>query len=301
MAQSDVTLVQQRYDRVAASYDDFFSRHVAVPQRRLTEAMGLQCGDHVIDLACGTGLDAVEMLERTAPGGSVTAVDCSEKMLNLAQRCARERQLELVLRHQTAEQAIASARDESWDAISVRFALAYLDWKAFFAELPRTLRPEGRVAVLTSLGSSLPQARSVVASLARDFGVPEVQIQPNVPADLDELLLALEQAHLRVGQSFVHRFQLWFPSGLEAVNWLIDSGYATHPFLERMNPQTRSFVAEVVASRLDGFREEAGVPLQFELAGVIALHPDSVRAEAPCGHTAGLGLASGATSRVALT
>ena len=126
MTQSDVTLVEQRYDRVARSYDDYFSRHVAIPQQRLTEAMALERGHHVVDLACGTGLAAVDMAERVYPGGSVTAVDCSEKMLSIAQQRAHHQELELILRHQTAEQAVASAANASWDVISVRFALAYL-------------------------------------------------------------------------------------------------------------------------------------------------------------------------------
>lgn len=268
MTQTDVTLVQQRYDRVAGSYDTYFSRHVALPQRRLTEAMALDPGHHVVDLACGTGLDAVDMLERTSPGGSVTAVDCSEQMLSIAQQRARLRNLELVLLHQTAEQAVANARDETWDAISLRFALAYLDWKRFFLELPRTLRAGGRVAVLTSLGTSLPEARAVVESLARELRVSNVNA--NVPENVDELLGGLERTGLEISESFTHTFRLRFASGIDAVEWLVESGYATHPFLERMHPRMRKLLAKLVAKRLDGFREDGALPLQFELAGVVA-------------------------------
>ncbi len=268
MTQSDVTLVEQRYDRVARSYDDYFSRHVAIPQQRLTDAMALEPGHHVADLACGTGLAAVEMAERICPGGSITAVDCSEQMLGIAQQRARRQQLELVLRHQTAEQAVASAADASWDAISVRFALAYLDWRRFFPELPRTLRPGGRVAILTSLGSSLPQARAVVESIAREFRVPSVQV--NVPAHVEELHVALDRAGLEIAESFTHRFELMFATGKDAVTWLIDSGYATHPLLERMNAKLKSMLAGLISGRFEAFRREGGVPLEFELAGVIA-------------------------------
>jgi len=268
MTQSDVTLVEQRYDRVARSYDDYFSRHVAIPQQRLTEAMALERGHHVVDLACGTGLAAVDMAERICPGGTLTAVDCSEQMLNIAQQRAHRQKLDLILRHQTAEQAVAGAADASWDAISVRFALAYLDWKRFFLELPRTLRPGGRVAILTSLGTSLPQARAVVESMARELGVPSVQV--NVPANVEELHAALRSAGIEITESFTHGFELLFAKGAEAVTWLIDSGYATHPLLERMNARLKSLLASVISRRFETFRREGGVPLEFELAGVIA-------------------------------
>ena len=77
------------FDVAAASYDaDFTETQLArwlreTVQAHLATAFGP--GDHVLELGCGTGEDAIWLAQR---GVRVTATDVSQSMLNVAQRKA---------------------------------------------------------------------------------------------------------------------------------------------------------------------------------------------------------------------
>lgn len=80
----------EAYDAFAAAYDDFNHNYMNVQWTgRLlgkAEAAGL-AGKRLLDVACGTGLSFIPMLER---GFTVTGCDVSEEMLALAREKAGE-------------------------------------------------------------------------------------------------------------------------------------------------------------------------------------------------------------------
>jgi SAM-dependent methyltransferase len=58
-------------------------------RHRLLDLAAIAPGDDVLDIGCGTGTQAVAAWNRAQPGGSVTGVDVSERMLEAARRKAR--------------------------------------------------------------------------------------------------------------------------------------------------------------------------------------------------------------------
>jgi ubiquinone/menaquinone biosynthesis C-methylase UbiE len=59
---------------------------VGAAKAQATAALALHAGQHVLEVGCGTGFDALAMLEQVLPGGSMTAVDASERAVEAAQR-----------------------------------------------------------------------------------------------------------------------------------------------------------------------------------------------------------------------
>jgi SAM-dependent methyltransferase len=57
---------------------------VAAYKRRSIELLAPRGGDHVLEVGCGNGDEARVIAARVAPGGSVTAIDLSEKMIEEA-------------------------------------------------------------------------------------------------------------------------------------------------------------------------------------------------------------------------
>jgi len=53
-------------------------------QRRAVESLDIQPGDHVLELGCGHGVAASLVCERLSPGGHLTAIVRSEKMIDAA-------------------------------------------------------------------------------------------------------------------------------------------------------------------------------------------------------------------------
>jgi len=102
--------------------------------------------DTVVDVACGTGAVALELVRRT--GCSVVGVDQSPEMLAEARRRLADHRIEFV---QAAAQALPF-EDSSFDGLTAAYLLRYLDdLPAGLAELARVLRP-GATASLLDFG-----------------------------------------------------------------------------------------------------------------------------------------------------
>ncbi|HEV8254025.1 MAG TPA: methyltransferase domain-containing protein [Vicinamibacteria bacterium] len=294
MAVESTEYTQSTYDRVADGYDALWSRHVASPNERLTRELRLARGERVADLACGTGLYTVEMARRVAPG-EVVAVDYSEGMLAAARERVEAEGLSLTLVHTKAEDFVATAPSGSFDVVSCRFALAYVDWREVLPRMGRLLRPGGRVGLLTSLSSSTPQFfdlfdryrgsfgaawslyKHVGGSFAKAFrvyhrlrGIFGDAHFIAVPDDVESAAERLAAGGLRIGDTWTDRIRLWFESGDAAIVWARDSGYLTHPSLARVDREGLRFAQSLFSAGMETFREPRGVPLDLVIGGVIA-------------------------------
>ena len=294
MASGTRDYAQFTYDKVAEDYDLLWSRHVVGPNERLTRELALRRGERVADLACGTGLYTVEMARVVSPG-EVLGVDYSEGMLTAARQRAEAEGLELKLVHARAEDFVVRSERHSFDVVSLRFALAYLDWRDVLPRIGRILRPGGRVGILTSLTCSIPQfaelyhrfrkspepawklfqhtRRSlgetwkIYRHLRETFGEPRFIHMPDSTADVAERLAA---GGLRARSCWTETIRLWFPSGDDAVDWTVRSGYATHQLLETVSPVARRFLESLFAAGMESFREPRGIPLDLVIGGVVA-------------------------------
>jgi len=285
---------QARYDEVASDYDRLWSRHMDAPQARLTAGLHLSAGDRLADIACGTGVITLEMARQSRPG-EVVAVDYSENMLAEAARRLDSEGIVLRLVHAPAEHFVDDTAPQSFDVISCRFALAYVDWRSMLPRIGPLLRPGGRVGIVNATSGSIPQAfrayedlrdspRTVwklmqhfgkdvgrawalYRSLRQTFGTTRFITVPDGP---EQVAALLEQGGLRRREAWSETVRLWFASGHDGIAWLEASGYATHPGLEHVPEKGLRFLREVFAAGLEGFRERQGVPLDIVISGVIA-------------------------------
>ena len=105
-------------------------------------------GDHVVDIGCGTG-QSTRAAARLTPSGEVLGVDLSARMLDRARRRSAEEGLTNV-RFEQADVQVHPFDAEAFDvAISVFGAMFFGDPVAAFGNIARSLRPGGRLAMLT--------------------------------------------------------------------------------------------------------------------------------------------------------
>jgi ubiquinone/menaquinone biosynthesis C-methylase UbiE len=133
---------------------------------RIADAAEVQLGQHVLDVACGTGVLARTIADRVGSVGTVVGLDVNEGMLAVAERKAPQ-----------IEWRQGSAKDlpfdaNRFDAVVSQFGLMFFEDKAAsLKEMVRVLRPGGRlaIAVWASLEHT-PGYTAMVALLQRLFG-----------------------------------------------------------------------------------------------------------------------------------
>ncbi|HEX4355350.1 MAG TPA: class I SAM-dependent methyltransferase, partial [Polyangiales bacterium] len=234
---------------------------------RLTRDLALSPGLRCADIACGTGVDTLDLLSLTAPS-EVVAVDCSPAMLDEAKRRADAAGFDLATRCEEAEDFIAVSEPASFDVITLRFCLGYLEWRDALARLPRLLRRAGRIGLITSLSSSAPQAYAIYQELGAELGVPAIPI--SAPTSIDEIDRALRTGDALPMKIWTHALRLRFGSGEEMARWLQVSGIATHPALDALPRELAQHLWQRFADRVERYRIGSSVPLDFDVAGIVA-------------------------------
>lgn len=117
--------------------------------RRTIEHLGLTQGARVLDVCCGSGASAIPAAEALGPGGSVTGVDLSENLLNLARAKAAQRGLTNI-QFETGDMMSLRFETGSFDAVVCVFGIFFVpDMEAALGELARVVRSGGRLAITT--------------------------------------------------------------------------------------------------------------------------------------------------------
>jgi ubiquinone/menaquinone biosynthesis C-methylase UbiE len=115
---------------------------------RMLEAAELGPGNHVLDVAAGTGDQSILAARRVGPNGSVLATDISAEMLGIAAQVAQQEGLtNITTRVMDAEHL--DLEDNAFDAVICRLALMLIpNVQQALREIRRVLKPGGKLAAL---------------------------------------------------------------------------------------------------------------------------------------------------------
>jgi ubiquinone/menaquinone biosynthesis C-methylase UbiE len=128
------------------NYERYFVPAVAAPLAAgLIETAGLQPGERVLDLACGTGIVARLAAERVGPAGTIAGLDINPGMLAVARAAAPP--AAAIDWHQAPAGATALP-DGAFDVVICQMGLQFFaDKAAALREARRVLAPGGRIAL----------------------------------------------------------------------------------------------------------------------------------------------------------
>ena len=139
----------QRYgwDLAATGYESLWQGQLAEAQAALLELASPAAGEQVLDIACGTGLVTFAAAREVGPKGEVLGTDLSQRMIDAAERRARELMLSSCSFLRIDAENL-SLPDASFDVALCGLGLMYVpDPERALREMRRVLRPGGRVSL----------------------------------------------------------------------------------------------------------------------------------------------------------
>nr|WP_079194544.1 methyltransferase domain-containing protein [Streptomyces sp. CB02923] len=170
-ASSQVHDVQEFFASRAHDWDAKFPDDGPAYQAGVA-AMELRAGDRVLDAGCGTGRALPALRAAVGPGGTVLGADLTPEMLAAGVRAGRGHLASLLL----ADVHRLPLPDASLDAVFAAGLLSHLaEPGPGLAELARTVRPGGRLALFHPVGRAALAARK-----GRRLTPGDVRAEPNL-------------------------------------------------------------------------------------------------------------------------
>lgn len=154
----------------------------------MIEAVQIGPGDSVLDVACGTGVVARRALDTVGPAGSVTGLDFTPAMLEVA------RLVEPAIDWKVGDALDLPFADETFDAVLCQAGMMFFpDRVQAVREMRRVLRPGGRIAVLTWAAAPGQEAYSRVLAEHVSQAAAERYRSPWLMSDPDDLQAVMVQ------------------------------------------------------------------------------------------------------------
>ncbi|CEI66912.1 hypothetical protein FVEN_g8560 [Fusarium venenatum] len=149
-AESQTAAAQRMYTERAHNYEDSWHPDYS---RRFMELVPIRQGDLVLDLACGTGLEAIIAADRVGDDGIVVGVDITDAMLAMARNKLNHdgrlaRRVKLVQYNVTDLTGCPHVTEGSFDLVICSSAFVLFDEpEKVIGHWHKYLKPGGRVAI----------------------------------------------------------------------------------------------------------------------------------------------------------
>jgi ubiquinone/menaquinone biosynthesis C-methylase UbiE len=246
----------------AANYERYFAPAIGAPiARDLIELAKLRPGEHVLDVACGTGVVTRLAAERVGDSG-VAGVDVNPGMLEVARQVAGDTAIEW---HQASAEALPLG-DATFDVVLCQMGLQFFpDRQAALREMQRVLTPGGRVAL--NVPGPLPPPLAVLEqALRRHVGPEAAGFVATVFSlhDTEEVRLLLENAGFTDVRTRSDRKALSLPRA-EDFLWQYVYGTPIADAASKLPEDRRADLQDEVVTGWEPFAADGGLALEVDM------------------------------------
>lgn len=163
-------LIKKTFDTVSNGYDNPSLRFFVNSARILPEVFALKGDEHLLDVATGTGIPALE-LARALPHGKVTGIDFSEGMLAQARNKAHALNVNnanfLHMDMQTLE-----FPDRHFDAANCSFGIFFVeDMQSTLSHIKDKVKPGGEIVCSSFAGEAFQPIQEIFLSHLEEYGI----------------------------------------------------------------------------------------------------------------------------------
>src|SRR5262245_19708197 len=238
----------------AESYEHFMVPSLFGPwASHLIQRASPQPGERVLDIACGTGIVARNVVPRVGSKGIVVGLDANPDMIRMARASAEQNHLAIEWHTGPAEQL--PFFDENFDLILCQFGLMFFRHRhAALTEMHRVLKTGGRVTL--SVWQAIdhhPFYQAIHDVTQQHFGKSSVQAVFSL-GDVDELRKLFTDSGFRHITIESASITARFSQPEEFLAWELDVDTAKTPGLQNLDAQAQQAI-------MAGVREEMQGPL----------------------------------------
>ncbi len=229
-------------------------------------------GMRALDLASGTGEPGISLAQRVCPKGTVTAVDQSAELLEIAAERARNKQLV----NFTTEQADAHQlpfANHSFDLATCRFGVMFFtDAQRALAELRRVLKPRARACFAVWGSMDQPYWQTTMKIVHRHVGgdmLPPGGADPFRFSEAGSLSKVLSAAGFPQAEESTHNLPWTWPGGAEDVfEYACAVAAPFRPMLERVPAEEWPAIRAEAKAAIERYR--VGDEIRFGADVVLA-------------------------------
>ena len=231
----------------------------------LLEFAQLHTGEHVLDVACGTGIVARMAWPHVAPAGRVVGLDVNAAMLNVARRTAEE--AGAPIEWEEGDAASMPLADGTFDTVLCQHGLQYFPERhAALMEMHRSLRPSGRLVLSVLRPVEYNPGHAVFADVLErhvSAAAAATRRAPFTLCDRDEIRTLVTGADFRdvVVQLDVRVVQ--FPSA-EAMVRIMMAGTPLGTAMAQADPAVLKTVIAEVTTGLAAYDDDQGLALPMQ-------------------------------------
>ena len=177
--------IQQTFDTVAVGYDNRALRYFADSAHHLADALKLSGNEYVLDVATGTGSNALA-IARQLPTGKVTGVDFSSGMLGQARAKAMQESISNVDFLEMDMQKLTFS-EEHFDAASCAFGVFFVeDMTGLLKHIVSKVKEGGRIGITTFFDSAFQPLAELFLNRIVQYGIERPSVSWKRVSTLDK-------------------------------------------------------------------------------------------------------------------
>lgn len=242
----------------------------------LVEALRIEPGERVLDLACGTGVVSRAAAFRAGTDGSVTGVDLGAPMLEVARsQPAGEGAAEITYLEGSADSLPVG--DQEFDVVLCQQGFQFFpDRPAALGEMRRALLSGGRLGITTWAELERnPVIAAIATGLAHNLGeeVGQMMHAPFSLHDPDELHGLAEDAGFTDVEVRERTMETSFPSHQKAARTIVLAGPIAPTFSAAPEENQRAYERETTESLAGLATDDGGLRAPMTTLELLAVSP----------------------------